>query len=54
MRGALRANKNVGGGGHDYDMSKTQTTGADTVQPMGPWLLTEVPLVDVDPQFHLR
>jgi hypothetical protein len=51
---ALREKENVGGGGQDCDMSKTQTTGADTRSALGPWFLTEAPVVDVDSQVHVR
>jgi hypothetical protein len=53
VRGALRENQNVGGGGHDCDMSKSQTIGTDTHPPLGPWFSTEAPLIDIDSSVHL-
>jgi hypothetical protein len=35
-------------------MNKTQTTGVGTRPALGPWFLTEAPLIDVDSQVHLR
>ena len=53
-RRSLRGNENVGGGGHDCDMSELHITGTDTNLTFGPWFLTEAPLVDVDSQANLR
>lgn len=53
-RGALSENENVGGSGHDCDMSKPQPTSADTHPALGPWFLTKVPSVDVDSPARLR
>ncbi len=35
-------------------MSNPQTTGTGTRPALGPWFLTEAPLVDVNPQADLR
>jgi hypothetical protein len=51
--GALHENKNVGGGAHDCDVSKTQTPAA--ARPaLGPRFLTEPPLADIESRAHLR
>jgi hypothetical protein len=42
IRTALRENENVGGCGHDWDMSKLRTTNADTHPASVPWFLTKV------------
>ena len=46
--------ENVGGGRHDCHMSSSQGISADTRPALGPWFLTEAPLVDVNPQADLR
>jgi hypothetical protein len=47
-------NKNVGGGGHDCDMSEIHITGTDARLVLGLWVSTDAPLVDVDSSAHLR
>ena len=54
VRRALRGNENVGGDGHDCDMSEIHFTGAGTHLVWGLWVSTEAPLVDVDFSVHLR
>jgi hypothetical protein len=50
LRGAAR---NVGGGRHDCHMSSPRVIGADARPALGPWLLAEAPLVDVNFQADL-
>lgn len=35
-------------------MSESQAGGTDTRPALGPWFWTNGPLVDIDPQAHLR
>ena len=54
VRRALRGNENVGGDGHDCDMSELHATGAGIHLISELWVSTEAPLVDVDSSAHLR
>jgi hypothetical protein len=51
---ALGGNENVGGDGHDCDMSELHIIYAGTDLVWELWVSTEAPLVDVDSSARLR
>jgi hypothetical protein len=50
---ALR-DQGVGSSGHPGGMSETKTVGTYIRPSWVPWLLTQGPMADVDPEAHLR